>query len=288
MDQFDWDTSHYRRLKSTLGKGLGNGLATYLGSELFKQGQTGSLLDQSLRAIPSTKSNDLGRGALNELNYIGKSIFGGRLPYTGGGVSSLPRGYTHDELVLAAKARASQIGTGREGSAGGGSLGGGNMGGYTGRAFTPAPNQQPAPLTGPTPIIMGTRDGVTPDWSQSDQYKSELAQYANTVAGPSKEALGMQIWAQAHPDLAAKVRPGQAGYDVIQKQGIRQPGQPEGVVSMPWSMQQPVLGATNAWNPEQQQPAQVAQPEMGEDRTGSTNEKVQAFLNMLTGVGQGR
>jgi len=148
--------------------------------------------------------------------------------------------------------------------------------------------QQLAPLTGPTPIIMGTRDGVTPDWSQSDQYKSELAQYANTVAGPSKEALGMQIWAQAHPDLAAKVRPGQAGYDVIQKQGIRQPGQPEGVVSMPWSMQKPVLGATNAWNPEQQQPAQVAQPEMGEDRTGSTNERVQAFLNMLTGVGQGR
>jgi hypothetical protein len=162
------------------------------------------------------------------------------------------------------------------------------MGGYTGRAFTPAPNQQLAPLTGPTPIIMGTRDGVTPDWSQSDQYKSELAQYANTVAGPSKEALGMQIWAQANPVLAAQVQPGQAGYDVIQKQGIRQPGQPEGVVSMPWSMQKPVLGATNAWNPEQQQPAQVAQPEMGEDRTGSTNERVQAFLNMLTGVGQGR
>lgn len=98
----------------------------------------------------------------------------------------------------------------------------------------------------------------------------------------------MQIWAQAHPDLAAKVQPGQAGYDVIQKQGIRQPGQPEGVVSMPWSMQKPVLGATNAWNLEQQQPAQVAQPEMGEDRAGSTNERVQAFLNMLTGVGQGR
>jgi hypothetical protein len=158
------------------------------------------------------------------------------------------------------------------------------------RPFRPAytPNQQDTPLPGPTPIVLGTRDGVTPDWSQSDQYKAELAQYANTVAGPSKEALGMQIWAQAHPDLAAKVRPGQAGYDVIQKQGIRQPGQPEGVVSMPWSMQKPVLGATNAWNPEQQQPAQVAQPEMGEDRTGSTNERVQAFLDMLTGVGQGR
>lgn len=158
----------------------------------------------------------------------------------------------------------------------------------TGQASAPMPAQQLAPLTGPTRIVLGTRDGVTPDWSQSDQYKAELAQYANTIAGPSKEALGMQIWAQAHPELAAKVQPGQAGYDVIQKQGVRQPGQPEGVVSMPWSMQKPVLGATNAWNPEQQQPDQIAQPEMGEDRTGSTNERVQAFLDMLTGVGQGR
>lgn len=160
------------------------------------------------------------------------------------------------------------------------------------RPFRPSstPNEQPKPnpLPGPTRIVLGTRDGVTPDWSQSDQYKAELAQYANTIAGPSKEALGMQIWAQAHPELAAKVQPGQAGYDVIQKQGVRQPGQPEGVVSMPWSMQKPVLGATNAWNPEQQQPDQIAQPEMGEDRTGSTNERVQAFLDMLTGVGQGR
>lgn len=155
-------------------------------------------------------------------------------------------------------------------------------------SVAPASQQPPGSSPGPTPIVLGTRDGVTPDWSQSDQYKAELAQYANTVAGPSKEALGMQIWAQAHPDLAAKVQPGQAGYDVIQKQGIRQPGQPEGVVSMPWSMQKPVLGATNAWNLEQQQPAQVAQPEMGEDRTDSINERVQAFLNMLTGVGQGR
>ena len=155
-------------------------------------------------------------------------------------------------------------------------------------SVAPASQQPPGRPPGPTPIVLGTRDGVTPDWSQSDQYKAELAQYANTVAGPSKEALGMQIWAQANPVLAAQVQPGQAGYDVIQKQGIRQPGQPEGVVSMPWSMQKPVLGATNAWNPEQQQPAQVAQPEMGEDRTGSTNERVQAFLNMLTGVGQGR
>lgn len=32
----------------------------------------------------------------------------------------------------------------------------------------------------------------------------------------SAEDLGMQIWAKANPTLAAKVKPGQAGYDVIQ------------------------------------------------------------------------
>jgi hypothetical protein len=35
----------------------------------------------------------------------------------------------------------------------------------------------------PTPIVRGTRDGVTPDRTQSDQYRAALSQYAQTPEG---------------------------------------------------------------------------------------------------------
>lgn len=37
--------------------------------------------------------------------------------------------------------------------------------------------------SGSTPIILGTRDGVTPDRTQSDQYRAALSQYAQTPEG---------------------------------------------------------------------------------------------------------
>lgn len=104
-------------------------------------------------------------------------------------------------------------------------------GGYmteTGRVFVPPgftqPQRQgppvpermrnaPAPLTlppadagsrfpgGTTPIVRGTRDGVTPDRSQSDEYKAQLSQYgALQKAKKFEEAdkLGMEIWQQKY------------------------------------------------------------------------------------------
>ena len=49
-----------------------------------------------------------------------------------------------------------------------------------------------------------------------DARKLAVAPGATEQQIQSAEDIGMQIWAQKNPGLAAKVKPGQAGYDVIQ------------------------------------------------------------------------
>lgn len=61
--------------------------------------------------------------------------------------------------------------------------------------------QAPAAPQLPTTIIQGTLDGVTPDRTQSDEYKAQLAQYgALQKAKKFEEAdkLGMEIWQQKY------------------------------------------------------------------------------------------
>jgi hypothetical protein len=58
-----------------------------------------------------------------------------------------------------------------------------------------------APGFGTATIVRGTRDGVTPDRTQSDEYRAQLAQYgALSKAGKQEEAekLGMEIWQQKY------------------------------------------------------------------------------------------
>jgi hypothetical protein len=59
--------------------------------------------------------------------------------------------------------------------------------------------------------------------SQLTAQDPELQRYAKERAGAKTQEemnaardIGMQIWAQRNPELAAKVKPGQSGYDVIQ------------------------------------------------------------------------
>ena len=137
---------------------------------------------------------------------------------------------------------------------------------------------------GTVPIVLGTRDGVTADPTQSDQYRAELSRYMNTVAGPSKEQLGLQIWAQANPGLAAKLKPGQSGYEQSTdyfNNRYRDYGDmpPTGAAGAAPLTQMPLEG---------QQPVQMTQPEMEGVAPESTNDKVQNFLRMLTEVGQGQ
>ena len=137
---------------------------------------------------------------------------------------------------------------------------------------------------GTVPIVLGTRDGVTADPTQSDQYRAELSRYMNTVAGPSKEQLGLQIWAQANPGLAAKLKPGQSGYEQSTdyfNNRYRDYGDmpPTGAAGSAPLTQMPLAG---------QQPVQMTQPEMEGVVPESTNDRVQNFLRMLTEVGQGQ
>jgi hypothetical protein len=174
------------------------------------------------------------------LNYIGKSIFSGRLPYTSRGVSSLPPGYTHDELVLAAKARASQIGTNREGSAGGGSIGGGNMGGYV-----PFGGSAGQTLMAPgSPAADRAYASELSSVAQQAAQNPMLQQYQDLRASDPAAAqdLGMRIWAEKHRGLAEKVKPGQSGYDVIQQALTGQAPKVSGVVSELWNTGLPLSG----------------------------------------------
>lgn len=57
-------------------------LAPLTGATLFNQGRSGSLLDQGLRSIPSTRNTDAGRAAGNELLYMGGELLRGRIPYS--------------------------------------------------------------------------------------------------------------------------------------------------------------------------------------------------------------
>lgn len=212
-------------------------VAPTVGSDLFNQGQTGSLLDQSLRIIPSTKSTDLGRSAGNELNYIGKNIFGGRIPYTGGGVSNLP-----SEFPSINGSHALNV-------AGAGRYVPGEQ-----QKFIPSPGNQnrnaqvpPAPQLPPpstNPVADRAYAAERSSVAQQAAQNPMLQQYQNLRAtNPAAvQNLGMQAWAQQYggPEgLANQVKPGQVGYDVIQQalagQTASSTSKIPGVVSQPWA-----------------------------------------------------
>ena len=72
-------------------------------------------------------------------------------------------------------------------------------GGFRGAA--PGAPQLPPPGLGTAPIIQGTRDGVTADRTQSDEYRTQLGQYEALQKKKQYEeadALGMQIWQQKY------------------------------------------------------------------------------------------
>jgi hypothetical protein len=83
--------------------------------------------------------------------------------------------------------------------------------------YIPGSMQQPIPAASAfssdrNRIVLGTRDGVTPDRSQSDEYRAQLAQYGKlSKAGKQEEAekLGMEIWQQKYGKTAMG-RPGGA------------------------------------------------------------------------------
>jgi hypothetical protein len=174
------------------------------GAALFNQGRTGSTLDKALRAIPSTKNNDAGRAAWNELQYIGGQLMQGRNPYAKPAIGRIPPSangvsYRDAELRLAA---------------GGGGGGGGNAG-YT-TSFS-------SPQGGYSPAAERAYQQEASRVAQLTAQDPELQRYERARAGAKTQEemnaardIGMQIWAQKHGGLAAKVKPGQSGYEAIQ------------------------------------------------------------------------
>ena len=116
------------------------------------------------------------------------------------------------------------------------------------REAPPAPQlPPPAPGFGSTPIVRGTRDGVTPDRTQSDEYLAQLAQYgALSKAGKQEEAekLGMEIWQQKYGKTAMGQPGGAVGAfnPLMQKTFGYQKGASETAPSYAGSTVQPMGG----------------------------------------------
>ena len=157
-------------------------LAPLTGATLFNQGRSGSLLDQGLRSIPSTRNTDAGRAAGNELLYMGGQLMQGRLPYAKPAVGSIPpsangESYRRAELRLADAARP-----------GGGGGGGGNAGysvnTFTGRSGMGSPEDRAYQSAKAETAAMVATDPLMQQWS--------AAQKAKDFA--TADQLGKQIW----------------------------------------------------------------------------------------------
>ncbi len=210
-----------RGLLGNLARGIGVFTAPSWMPAIFNQGQSSSALSRNIGRVPGMTPNpktDIGRRAGNELQYAAGQLMQGRIPYAPPRVSNLPADYRGEELRLSAAARAAA------GPSAGGGIGGGNMAGYIpaetsfggGGAAERAYQQEKsrvAQLTAQDPELqryeaarrLAATPGATPEQVQS------------------AEDIGMAMWAKANPKLAAKVQPGQAGFDVIQKQTGQMP-----------------------------------------------------------------
>jgi hypothetical protein len=154
----------------------------------------------------------MSRGPLNELQYIGGQLLQGRVPYGKPAVGSIPpsangESYRRAELRLADAARP-----------GGGGGGGGNAG-YSGISSAAAGSSPAAERAYQQEVSRVAQ--LTAQDPELQRY--EAARQKAVAAGPgsaaeqSAEDMGMQMWAKANPKLAAKVKPGQSGYDAIQR-----------------------------------------------------------------------
>jgi hypothetical protein len=166
--------------------------------------------------FPQPFGNPLGGFIGNQIRYMGNVLGQGRIPYIapnstlGARVGSIPpsangESYRRAELRLADAARA-----------GGGGGGGGNAGysvpGFRPIGGTPAERAQAAETSR---IAQLTAQDPELQRYEAARLKA-VAPGATAEQVQSAEDIGMQMWAKANPKLAAKVKPGQAGYDAIQ------------------------------------------------------------------------
>jgi len=166
---------------------------------IFNQGQSGSLLDKSLRSIPSTSKTDAGRALGNtlgnELRYMGSQLQRGSLPYLG------------NEMRYATN----ELSQGRNPY--GRPLNAIDYGKYGPTDWNPSAN----PSRGPADRAYQQEKARVTQMTEQDpmfkKYKvAELTKAYNTASPEEKNKIGLQIWATTNPELAAKLKPGQTGY----------------------------------------------------------------------------
>jgi hypothetical protein len=178
--------------------------APLTGAVLFNQGRSGSVLDQGLQSIPSTRKTDAGRALGNvlgnEMRYMGSQLQRGSLPYLGNEMR-----YTTNELLQGRNPY-------------GRPLNGIQTGKYGPTDWNPSAN----PLASVTSNDAADRAyqqekaRVTQMTEQDPMFKkykvAELTKAYNTASPEEKNKIGLQIWATTNPELAAKLKPGQTGY----------------------------------------------------------------------------
>lgn len=169
---------------------------------LFNQGQSSSALSQNVGRIPGMTANpqtDVGRrlGSWlgNQAQYIGGQLASGHIPYT---KPNAQQTGMYGRYVPGSQQQSFEGSAGSQGSQGSPAAE---------RAYQ-AEKSRVAQLTAQDPELQ--------------RYESARLKAVAPGATPetiqSAEDIGMQMWAKANPTLAAKVKPGQAGYDAIQNQ----------------------------------------------------------------------
>ena len=181
---------------------------------------------QSLRGV--VPAAGLGMGGLSTAaldpmlqgsQYIQQQLKGfGLMPEPGRRIGAIPpedktgESYRDAELRLSAAARAAG------GPSAGGGIGGGNaassLGGGGFRPIGGTPEERAFASEASRVAQLTAQDPELKRYE--DARKLAVAPGATEQQIQSAEDIGMQIWAQKNPGLAANVKSGQAGYDVIQ------------------------------------------------------------------------
>ncbi len=174
----------------------------------------GSLLGAGLTADTARRSNSV--GSIPPRDKTGES-------------------YRDAELRLSAAARAAG------GPAAGGGFGGGNAASFipyasSGFSGGGTPAAERAYQSEASRVAQMTAQN--PDLQRYETARAAAAKSGDQSKMDSARDIGMQIWAQRNPTLAAKVKSGQSGYDAIQ--GVLNAGQMGAPIDLPFNTSNPL------------------------------------------------
>lgn len=194
-------------LARNLGYGAGTFTAPIWMPAIFNLGQSSSPLTQTVNRIPGMRANPetdigrrLGNWLSNEARYFANQVSRGQTPYA-------PNAQQQQPLLRRVSAPGTDAGSWRGGAgASGGTSGGGSP------AAERAYRQEVSSIA--------QQAAQNPELQRYEKESAAAAASKDQGRMDAMRDLGMQIWAQKYGkpgDLASRVKPGQSGYDVIQR-----------------------------------------------------------------------